>query len=285
LLDFALTDAIEDASPHAVLVIAPPGTGKSRLRHEFIRRAEARESPPLVLLGQGDPMSVGSAYGILGEALRRCAGIAEGEELTVRREKLARRVGHHLRSDVQRVTTFLGEMCGIPFPDGDPKLRSARQDPITMAEQVLTAFLDFLRAECQAHALVLVLEDLHWGDELTVKLVEAALRELSDLPLLVLALARPEVTEVFPKLWNNRVQTVALRALSRKAGERLVRQVLGSAEQGCVMWVRTRWTLRSMMMANLWMPKAGVSRVVSIPLKNESPQCWSVIIARKSLSA
>jgi serine/threonine protein kinase len=90
LLDLALTDAIDDASPHAVLVIAPPGTGKSRLRHEFIRRAESRESPPLVLLGRGDPMSAGSAYGILGEALKRCAGIAEGEELAVRRQKLMR---------------------------------------------------------------------------------------------------------------------------------------------------------------------------------------------------
>lgn len=229
LLDLALTDAIDDASPHAVLVIAPPGTGKSRLRHEFIRRAESRESPPLVLLGRGDPMSAGSAYGILGEALKRCAGIAEGEELAVRRQKLEERVAKNVQTDLQRVTAFLGEMCGIPFYNNDPKLHAARQDPTTMANQVLTAFLDFLRAESRQSSIVLVLEDLHWGDDLTVKVVEAALRELSDVPLMVLAMARPEVTDIFSKLWQNRVQIVTLRSLSRKAGERLVRQVLGSA--------------------------------------------------------
>lgn len=227
LLDIALNDAIENESPHAVLVIAAPGTGKSRLRHEFMRRAETRDSPPLVLLGRGDPMSVGSAYGILSEAFMRCAGIAEGEALPVRRQKLMERVARHVQTDLPRVTAFLGEMCGIPFYDDDPKLRAARQDPATMADQVMTAFLDFLRAECKASPVVLVLEDLHWGDDLSVKVVEAALRELNDLPFMVLALARPEVMDLFPKLWQNRVQTVTLRPLSRKAGEKLIRQVLG----------------------------------------------------------
>jgi predicted ATPase len=136
-------------------------------------------------------------------------------------------VAKHVQTDVERVTAFLGEMCGIPFYNNDPKLHAARQDPTTMADQVLTAFLEFLRAECRANAIVLVLEDLHWGDDLTVKVIESALRELNDVPLLVLAIARPEVTDIFSKLWQNRVQIVTLRSLSRKAGERLVRQVLG----------------------------------------------------------
>jgi len=48
---------------------------------------------------------------------------------------------------------------------------------------------------------------------------------------MVLALARPEVYEVFPKLWAERqnVQEIRLKELGRKAGERLVRQVLGDS--------------------------------------------------------
>src|SRR5262249_56236483 len=48
---------------------------------------------------------------------------------------------------------------------------------------------------------------------------------------MVLALARPEVFEVFPKLWAERqhVQEIRLKELGRKAGERLVRQVLGDS--------------------------------------------------------
>jgi len=118
-------------------------------------------------------------------------------------------------------------MCGIPFADDHPKLVAARQDPKVMADQITAAFIDFLRTECSVAPIVLVLEDLHWSDALTVKLADAALRALEDQPLLILALARPEVHDVFPKLWDDRAQVVVLRPLSRKAGERLVLQILG----------------------------------------------------------
>src|SRR3954451_15194202 len=46
---------------------------------------------------------------------------------------------------------------------------------------------------------------------------------------MLLALARPEVFEVFPRLWADRqnVQELRLKELGRRAGERLIRQVLG----------------------------------------------------------
>src|SRR5262249_20395032 len=73
----------------------------------------------------------------------------------------------------------------------------------------------------------LVLEGLHWGDVLTVKLCGTALRELTGCPLMVLALARPEVDQLFPELWSGVTHVVILNPLSKKAGERLARQVLG----------------------------------------------------------
>jgi eukaryotic-like serine/threonine-protein kinase len=230
MLEPTLVSCVEEAAPCAVLVTAPPGTGKSRLRHEFLRRVEARGDNVLVLLGRGDPMSAGTAYSLLGQALRRLCGILDGESLAIRRDKLARRIAAHLPvADKERVAAFMGELAGVPFPDEDNiKLRAARQDPLIMSDQITFATLDFLRAECAAHPLLLVLEDLHWGDALTVKLVDAALRELGDRPLMVLALARPEVEELFPKLWGSRVQGLSLRPLSRKAGERLVQHVLGA---------------------------------------------------------
>jgi eukaryotic-like serine/threonine-protein kinase len=81
-----------------------------------------------------------------------------------------------------------------------------------------------------ARPVVLVLEDLHWGDLPTIKLVDAALGALSDQPLMVLALARTTVHEIFPKLWADRcVQEIRLRKLSRRASEQLVRQTAGEA--------------------------------------------------------
>ncbi len=229
MLELVLAGCIEDAAPRAMLVTAPPGTGKSRLRHEFLRRVEARGSAVQILLGRGDPMSASSAYGLLGQTLRRHAGILDGEDLKLRRAKLARRVSERLSTaDRERVVAFLGEVSGVPFPDeGHPRLRAARQDPRIMADQITLAVLDFLRAECAERPLLLVLEDLHWGDALTVKLVATALRELGDRPLMVLGLARPEVNELL-KTWADVAQPLPLRPLSKKAGERLVHEVLGA---------------------------------------------------------
>jgi predicted ATPase len=92
------------------------------------------------------------------------------------------------------------------------------------------SFLAFLREECATQPVVIVLEDLHWGDLSTIKLMYAALGALADQPLMVLALARNNVTELFPQLWADRcVQEIRLRRLSRRASTQLVRHALGDA--------------------------------------------------------
>ena len=90
------------------------------------------------------------------------------------------------------------------------------------------AYEDWMRAECAHHPVVLVLEDLHWGDLPTVKVIDALLRNLASSPLMVLALARPEVHDLFPNAWLQRgVVELRLSELTPKAGEKLVREVLG----------------------------------------------------------
>lgn len=235
-----LSRCAEDSEAQALLVTAPPGGGKSRLRHEFLRRQSARTTALRVLIGQGDPLSAGSPYGMLCDALRRSAGIHYGDDPSGQRaavaEKLCQNVGF---ADRKRVSEFLGELCGVPFSGEDsPPLQAARSDPRAMSEQIEQAFVDWLRAECAHSVVLLVLEDLQWGDTLTVKLVDAALRTLAEQPLFVLALARPEVAERFPNLWPSCLQTIALRPLSHKASERLVREVLGERPVGTVTLAR-----------------------------------------------
>ncbi len=240
-LDAIFGEVRGEPMARAVLVTAPTGVGKSRLRYEFLRRLREQEDAVEVWIARGDPMSAGSPFGMLGQAVRRSAGVLDGEPLAVRQRKLAARVERHLpAADVARVTAFLGELSGAPFADGEIglegaglgaaalQLRAARQDPMLMGDQMRRAFEDFLAAECRAQPVVLVLEDLHWGDLPTVKFIEAALRSLADEPLLVLALARPEVHDLFPKLWADRAVTqMTLGELSRKAAEKLARHVLG----------------------------------------------------------
>jgi serine/threonine protein kinase/tetratricopeptide (TPR) repeat protein len=226
----AYQESAHEPVARVVLVTAPPGTGKSRLRHELLRRMSETDEPPEVWMGRGDPMKAGSPYAILAPALRRAAAVVDGEPPHLRQRKLRARVSRYVRSDdVARIAVFLGELVGVPFNEDDyPPLRAARSDPQLMGDQIRRAFVDFLDAEAREHPLVLVLEDLHWGDLLSVRLVDAALRALGERPLFVLALARPEVHDAFPRLWAERhVEELRLGPLTRRAAEKLIREVLG----------------------------------------------------------
>jgi tetratricopeptide (TPR) repeat protein len=229
-----LVDLVEDAfgEPRALvmLVTAPAGMGKSRLRHEVVRALRARHERLVVATGRGDIIGAGSAFGMLSSALRSGMQLEAGQPAAAQRARIAWIVEQYVGpTDVPRVAAFLGELAGIPFPDKDrPQLASARQNAQIMADQVRSAYVDFVRGVSRVNQALLVLEDLHWGDAPSIQIVDAALRALEGLPFVVLAFARPEVHELFPRLWTERgAQELRLRELPKKAAERLVCEVLG----------------------------------------------------------
>jgi tetratricopeptide (TPR) repeat protein len=229
MLEGAFTTCLDEPSARAVLVTAPAGMGKSRLRHEFLRRLEQRGPRVLVLMGRGEPLSAKAAGGLLSQALLRLCGIQEAEPPTTRQEKFAQRISRNLSPEqAPEALEFLGELCGVSsLGDASPRLRAAREDPALMSAQVSRVLVSFLAAECARGPVLLVLEDLHWCDELTVRFVDEALRALAECPLMVLALGRPEVKTSFPGLWSHCLTEVRLGALSKRAGSRLVHEVLG----------------------------------------------------------
>ncbi|XXT17490.1 protein kinase [Sorangium sp. So ce429] len=244
-----LERSIEESTSGALLVVAAAGMGKSRLRQEFLEKVSGRGERGErgvrgvrdvddaraahgggveVWVGQGDPMSSGSAFGMLSRALRSAMGIVDGEPLEERRRKVRARVERHRELDVGRVSAFLGELVGAPFPDDDIQVGAARRNHLLMGDQLRLSWEEFIRAECAKQPVLLILEDLQWGDLPTVTMVEAALRSLKDLPFLVLGLGRPEVHDAFPGLAQGRFgNQMMLPPLTRRASERLVRAALG----------------------------------------------------------
>jgi eukaryotic-like serine/threonine-protein kinase len=225
-------ECIAEPMAAAVLLTGMPGIGKSRVRYEFLRSVRKRAENAEVWIARGDPIRASSPFGMIAELLRSVAGLLDGEPLDARRKKLRARVARSVAPvTAASVAEFLGEIAGAPFPDEDSEiLREARRDLARMGERMRWAWEEFLAAECTRHPVVMVLEDLHWGDMPSVQLVDAAIQGMREreLPLLVLALARPDVHERFPKLWSERgVVQIRLLELSRRASERLVRDVLG----------------------------------------------------------
>ncbi len=230
ILDAMLSGCVEEQIASAVLVVGPAGSGKSRLRREFLEQIRRRGDRITVLSGRGDVLGEGSPFGLITDAIRRTAEIAD-EPVEARRRKLVDRLGRHLAgAELTRVAAFLGELSGTPFSHGDdPALRAARGSALLMSDATRVAWEDWLAAECAAGPVLLVLEDLHWGDAATVSLVDSTLRNLRELPLMALVLARPEVYARFPALWAEReVQSIKLGPLGRKASEALAREALSA---------------------------------------------------------
>ncbi len=224
-----LEEGIDEGKPRVALVIGAPGMGKSRLRHELVEQLRRGAVEPAIAIGRGDPIGAGSAFSILGSAIRAMAGIGVNEPLASREAKLDALMSAHLSGDdLKRVRAFIGEMIGVHTNEDRPDIHAARQNATMMAESIRDAWLDFIDAHTRNMPIVCVLEDLNWGDRASIKLIDAVLSAPGDRRFVVLALARPEVHELFPKLWADReLLEVRLGELGRKPAERLVRHFVG----------------------------------------------------------
>ncbi len=232
LLESLYRETADEGVARAVLVTGPAGIGKSRLRFEISKRIRAQPDPVEVWFARGDPMSAGSPFAMLGQAIRRAAGVLEGEPHAVRWQRLHARLARHTSgASLERLAELVGELCGVPKnADRGSRPAIARRDPVLLGDQMRRAWEDWLTIECAIQPIVLVLEDLHWGDLPTVKFVDAALRNLPHCRLFVLAFGRPEVHGLFPRLWADRRMTeLKLEELTRRSSEALVRGVLGSS--------------------------------------------------------
>jgi len=220
----------EGPAAAAVAVLGQAGMGKSRLLWELLARIEG-ERQATVLVAKGDALAAQSPLSLVAQLVRRAADIHDDEPVEARQLKLRARVLRHMdEAQADRVAIFLGELASARFStEGRPALIAARHDPMLMREEIERAWCDFLEAELGERPLVIVLEDLQWGDLPSVKYVELALRVHRELPLFVLIAARNGAEAQFASFWESAgVHELKLAKLSRAASKAMIKRVLGS---------------------------------------------------------
>ena len=172
--------------PHLVTVFGDAGIGKTRLASEFADVLEARGVR--VLRGRSLPYGETTLYGPFAQHVKVFAGIFASDDLAAAQAKLhAALVGSMDRDTAAEVAPHLELLTGLSTGDEVPNrqilFRAARR------------FVETLSAE---QPTLLVFEDLHWADGGTFDLLEVLASRVRDVPLMLLALARPELLVARP---------------------------------------------------------------------------------------
>ena len=223
-----LRDAFDRARheriPQLVTLVAVPGMGKSRLVYELRQIVDA--DPELITWRQGRCLAYGDgvAFWALAEVVKAQAGILERDGEAEAAEKLRVAVADAIddASDARWVESHLGPLVGL---ESETVLGGDRRG------EAFAAWRRYLEALAERRPLVLVFEDLHWADEGLLDFVDELVGWLSDVPLLVICSARPELLER-RQGWGGgtlNASTLGLSPLSQQQTAVLISQVLERA--------------------------------------------------------
>ena len=221
----ALARAQDEQKPQLVTLVGEPGIGKSRLIFELWREVEA--GPELVVWRQGRclPYGEGVALWALGEIVKAQAGIQESDPADRAAGKLARAVADLVADEREAawVTGHLSPLVGL----AGAELGSDRR------EEAFAAWRRFCEALAGQAPAVLVMEDLHWADEALLDFLGHMLDWAVDVPLLVVATARPELLGRRPG-WGGGAAGGAIVSLSPLSEADTARLVAGLLDQALV---------------------------------------------------
>jgi class 3 adenylate cyclase/tetratricopeptide (TPR) repeat protein len=175
-----------------VLLFGEAGVGKSRLAVELAKMAY-EDRGATVLKAPCLPYGEANVWWPIAEAVRNTCGVDADDSTNDARSKVEATVARVTSRDpndshVERISDGLLYLLGRFGERADV-------DPARARGEALWSVQAYLEALARERPLVMVLSDLHWGDEVVLELVDRLLAGLRGLPFMLLATARPDLEE------------------------------------------------------------------------------------------
>jgi class 3 adenylate cyclase/tetratricopeptide (TPR) repeat protein len=212
LLENTFARTVRDERATLVTLYGEAGVGKSRLAREFVDGLERAT----VLRGRCLPYGEGVTYWSVAEMVKASAGISDDDPLEQAFKKLRE------TCEDEAVADLLGLAVGV--------LEAVEGE--RSQQEIAWAVRSWTEQLADAQPLVLVFEDVHWGEEPLLEVIEHLAAWVRTAPVLLLCLARPELLDVRPAWGGGRLRavTLELEALPDDEGARLVRELAAEVD-------------------------------------------------------
>ena len=204
--------------PHLVTILGPAGVGKTRLGVEFATLVE--ELGGRTVRGRSLPYRDSSAYGAFAAQVKQLCHIFESDPIEFGQRKLREAVATFGGpAATPGVAEHLAIMLGLE-----------REESVADRETLFFSVRCFIEAVATVRPTMLVFEDVHWAETSLLDLIELLAARLRDLPILLLALARPELLDARPG-WGGGLPAytaLPLEQLDETDARELAAHLLGS---------------------------------------------------------
>jgi DNA-binding SARP family transcriptional activator/tetratricopeptide (TPR) repeat protein len=205
-----------ERTPQLVTILGEAGIGKSRLVAELKQALETHDGEVVWRVGRCRPYGDGTSLSALADIVKAQAGIADTDATATAVAKIRATLPGDERDDLEpRLSPLVG---------ADPEVTQSRFDSFC-------AWRRFIEIIGERAPAALVIEDLHWAAPMLLDFLEDLVAGLADVPVLVVATARPELLDSRPG-WGAGTGSVRLSPLPDSDVAAMLDSLLGGVPDG-----------------------------------------------------
>jgi class 3 adenylate cyclase len=222
-------DSLIQGRGQIVSVMGEAGLGKSRLvsemRNQAVNQVQWYE-------GRSLSYETSTPYAPFIDLFDSMFGLRTEDSDEEKYGKLKARLGEMIPGQGEGIAPYLAAMYGMKL-SGDDDERVRYLEPLALRGRIFYAMGSLVQALASAGPVVLVFEDLHWTDHTSLELIESLLPLTENLPLMLLAIFRPQAQdpswhfhEVASRDYAHSYTPVTLQPLDESDSRQLVANLL-----------------------------------------------------------